>query len=36
LSFITNSLIVFIYTICYCKRRKEIEELQPQQLDRVI
>jgi len=36
LSFITNSLIVFIYTICYCKRRKEIEELQPQQLDRIM
>lgn len=36
LSFITNSLIVFIYTICYCKRKTEIEELQPQHLDRII
>lgn len=36
MAFVINSLIVFIYTICYCKRRKGIEELQPQQLDRVV
>ena len=36
ISFIINSLIVFIYTVCYCKNKKEIEEQQPQQLDRVI
>jgi hypothetical protein len=36
ITFIANSLIVFIYTICYCKRRKEIEEPHPPQLDRII
>jgi hypothetical protein len=36
MSLIMNSLIIFIYTICYCKRKKEIEELQPQQVDRIM
>lgn len=38
MSFIINSLIVSIYTICYCKRWAEIGEIQPhpRQLNRII
>ena len=35
LSFITNSLIVFIYTVCYCKHKKELEQ-EPLKSTRII